>query len=85
MSDEDGRQLSIEEAVENAEPKPKEHVAEKAKDEQIDKDTKDAVRKARATNKDDNSTQLALDETIGKAANTTTKRSSRLTSSQGKA
>jgi arginyl-tRNA synthetase len=83
MSDEDGKQLSIEEAVENVEPRPKEHVTEKERDDRTDKDTKEAVRKARATNKN-NSTQLAIEETVGEAANTTKKPSTRLQSSRRK-
>jgi hypothetical protein len=68
MSDEDGKQLLIEEVVENADPKPKEGGTEKEQDEPVEKETKEAVRKARATNKDLDSTQLALEEAVEKGA-----------------
>jgi len=68
MSDDDGKQLSIEEAVEDADPKPKEGGTEKEQDEPVEKETNKAVREARATNKDHDSTQLALEETVEKGA-----------------
>ena len=68
MSDEDGKQLSIEEAIEDADPKPKKGATEQERDEPVEKETKEAVRKARATNKDHDSTQLALEETVEKGA-----------------
>ena len=68
MSDEDGKQLSIEEAVEDADPKPKERATEQEQDEPVEKETKEAVRKARATSKDHDTIQLALEEAVEKGA-----------------
>jgi len=84
MSDEDGKQLSIEEAVENAEPNRKEHVTKNKQGEEADKDTKEAVRKARATNKKGDGSQLALEETVGKAPKSKTSSATKKSSSKSK-
>jgi len=68
MNDEDGKQLSIEEAIEDADLKPNEHATEKERNESVEKEAGEARRKARATNKDDDNAQLALEETLGKQA-----------------
>jgi len=64
MSDEDGKQLSIEEAVQEADAKPKKSQTPEVEAEPARKSS--AVLKARATNDDKKGKQLALEETIGR-------------------
>lgn len=68
LSDEDGKQLSIEEAVADSEIKPKEpelsQNSEQDQEEDQQKDNSNAVRKARGTNKEKKGKQLALEETL---------------------
>lgn len=64
MSDDDGKQLSIEEATENVEMKPAESPVNLETSDGGTAAPSEAVRKARATAKD-NKKQLALEEIIG--------------------
>ena len=66
MSDQDGKQLSMEEAVKDVETKPDESdVQNRTKDH--GKEKSEAVKKARATMKGGKGKQLALEESLGDA------------------
>jgi hypothetical protein len=64
MSDQDGKQLSMEEAVKDVETKPDESDVQNRTKEH-GKEKSEAVKKARATTKGGKGKQLALEESLG--------------------